>query len=55
MSGALSYRDALIANIAPDEARREIEKHGQSWEDFLAEYGAQEFYDGADVLGWLGY
>lgn len=42
-------------DINPDEARREVDKHGASWEDFLAEVGEKPVYTGAEVLGWLGY
>lgn len=44
------------------EARREVERHGQSWAEFVADnrasiYGDPErcTYNTARVLEWLGY
>jgi hypothetical protein len=51
----MTYEEALDATVTRDEAKREIEKHSASWDDFVAEHGDHETYEGETVLGWLGY
>lgn len=41
--------------VSRSEARHEIARHGMNWDDFTAECGDSDRYNGADVLGWLGY
>ena len=41
--------------VSRAEARHEIARHGLDWQDFTAECGDSVEYNGADVLGWLGY
>ena len=50
-----SYEEAMEAEVSADEARREIEKHGLSWQDFLNDVGMKDMYIGQEVLDWLGY
>lgn len=50
-----TYEEAREARVTREQARREIEKHGCSWADFLAECGDHPIYRGAVVLDWLGY
>lgn len=54
----MTYDEAIEAHdITRQEARAEIDRHTAEggWEAFIAECGDLEFYDGATVLGWLGY
>lgn len=52
----MTFEDALEAVVTFEEARHEIEdQHGHSMADFTEEFGVCDEYDGADVLGWLGY
>lgn len=55
MSSSLDYVEAYIATVSKDEARREIERHGVLFSDFVEKYGDREEYTGGDVLDWLGY
>lgn len=50
-----SYEDAAEATVTKEQARREIEKHGCDWVEFLSEVGDKSEYRGAEVLDWLGY
>jgi hypothetical protein len=51
----MEYLEAIEAVVTIEEAKREIALHGANFDDFAAEYGRNDEYDGADVLGWLGY
>ena len=51
----MSLDDAWDADVTRIEALAEIRKHSACWEDFLAEVGDKEIYEGSEVLGWLGY
>ena len=51
----MTYLEALIANISREEAKREIRLHGESWANFVAEFGDREDYIGEEVLAFLGY
>jgi len=53
--GYNSYEEAVEAEVSADEARREIEKHGLEWQDFLNDVGMKDLYTGQEVLDWLGY
>jgi hypothetical protein len=50
-----SYEEAVEAEVTADQARREIEKHGLEWQDFLNDVGMKDLYTGQEVLDWLGY
>jgi hypothetical protein len=50
-----SYEEAVEAEVSADEARREIEKHGLEWQEFLNDVGMKDLYTGQEVLDWLGY
>lgn len=41
--------------VTAREARREVEKHGSNWTEFLQDVGTRDTYQAWDVLGWLGY
>ncbi len=51
----MTYDEAMTSNVTAAEAKREVLNHGVLWSDFTKEYGEFEEYEGADVLGWLGY
>ena len=51
----MDYLEAMNCTVTYDEAEGEINKHGGSMEDFEADYGVHEEYEGSDVLAWLGY
>lgn len=52
----MNYEDAVEATVTREEARREIDKHDcDGWDAFIADVGDKPEYDGAEVLGWLGY
>lgn len=51
----MNYQDAIIATVFADEAKREIELHSASWEEFCKEVGLRPYYFGWEVLDWLGY
>jgi hypothetical protein len=51
-----SYEEAVQASdITPKIAKREIERHGVKWEEFVAEVGEKPVYTGKEILDWLGY
>lgn len=37
------------------EALHEVKEHGIELEEFYAEFGDQETYNGGAILSWLGY
>lgn len=41
--------------VTAAEARREIERHGAVWTEFIDERGERGEYDALSVLHWLGY
>lgn len=41
--------------VTAAQAKREIEKHSLSFEDFVKECGKRASYKGSTVLNWLGY
>lgn len=47
------FRDEPVVSRA--EAIAEVNKHGLPVSEFLSEMGDEEEYNGAEVLGWLGY
>ncbi|HKN70002.1 MAG TPA: hypothetical protein VJX30_03160 [Terriglobales bacterium] len=51
----MTYEDAIETVVSSREAQREIERHSCSFAEFQALYGVRADYNGADVLGWLGY
>ena len=51
----MDYQEAMEATVSRLEARREVEKHGADYYEFLTEVGERDMYHGSDVLGWLGY
>lgn len=51
----MTYEQAIEATVTRDEALAEIAAHGIDFSEFVEEYGDREEYEGADVLGWLGY
>lgn len=44
-----------LDDVSSKQARAEIEKHGQNWNEFVREVGNKPKYTGAEVLEWLGY
>ena len=51
-----TYDEAMAGfEVTKEEARREVEKHGIDWEEFVDEMGRIDCYDSAEVLAWLGY
>ena len=49
------YESAEGMTISKARAKKEIAKHGSSWDEFIADNGELEEYDAQDVLAWLGY
>lgn len=47
------FRDEPM--VSHSEAIAEVAKHGASIPEFYAELGLVDEYNGAEVLGWLGY
>ena len=56
-NSTMTYEEAINATITKEEARREIELHGLSFDDFVEDAGDGEAltYPGQKVLEWLGY
>lgn len=51
-----TYDEAMAGfEVSETEARREVEKHGIDWQEFVEEMGRRDCYDSAEVLAWLGY
>lgn len=48
---------ALVENTVyhKEDVKAELAKQGASFEDFTKEFGWNEFYEGEDVLAFLGY
>jgi hypothetical protein len=51
----MNYEQAIKAIISAKQARIEIERHGLSYADFIADCGKREAYKGKTILDWLGY
>jgi hypothetical protein len=52
----MTYEEAAQhLEISPTEARREIEKQGEDWQEFVNAFGVQSVYYSDDVLEWLGW
>ncbi len=51
----MTYDEAIQSTVTNQEARREIQLHSASWDEFIAEYGDCAEYAGKTVLAWLGY
>ena len=52
----MTYEEAAQhLEISPTEARREIEKQGEDWQEFVDTFGVQSVYYSDDVLEWLGW
>lgn len=49
------YESAEDIIISQSRAKKEIEKHGANWDDFIEECGEKADYDAQFVLRWLGY
>ena len=49
------YESAEGMTISKERAKKEIVKHGSSWEEFIADMGDNANYDAQAVLAWLGY
>lgn len=49
------YQSACEAVVTKAQARREVEKHGLTWVEFVIDVGDRETYQGREVLDWLGY
>ena len=55
-NNAMTYEEAAQhLEISPTEARREIEKQGEDWQEFVDTFGVQSVYYSDDVLEWLGW
>jgi len=50
----MDFQEAMDYEPTRAEATRELEKHGATWGDFVAETG-NEKPTGQDILNWLGY
>jgi len=52
----MTYEEAAQhLEISPAEARREIEKQGEDWQEFVDTFGVHSVYYSDDVLEWLGW
>lgn len=51
----MNYVEAIEATISAKQARIEIERHGLSYADFVADCGKRDSYKGKTILDWLGY
>ena len=49
------YESAEGMTISKERAKKEVEKHGSSWSEFLLDNPEKGEYDAQDVLAWLGY
>lgn len=49
------YESAEGVTISKERAKKEIEKHGSSQLEFIADMGDDANYDAQAVLAWLGY
>lgn len=51
----MTEEEAREITVTALAARREIEEHGASWDDFIGDYDDKPEYEGWEVLDWLGY
>jgi len=51
----MSYEDAVTTKVTRSQALAEVRRHGASESEFFADVGDKDVYQGAEVLGWLGY
>lgn len=51
----MTYEDAIQWTVTASQAKREIEKHGCEWSEFVQDCGDKATYSGKTVLDWLGY
>jgi len=51
----MDYEQAIETMVTRKQARQEIERHYQSFDEFMAECGDRQEYSGKVVLDWLGY
>ncbi len=49
------YESAEGIAISKERAKKEIEKHGSSWLEFVQDMGDNVSYNAQSVLAWLGY
>ncbi len=49
------YESAEGIIISPEHAKKEVEKHGCSWDEFVQDMGLRNIYEAHAVLIWLGY
>lgn len=49
------YESAEGYTISKERAKKEIAKHGSSWDEFVVDNGELDDYDAQAVLAWLGY
>ena len=57
MSGYSSSQEVFDdePEVTRAEAMHEIRIHNQEWSEFVRDHGDHDTYNGAVVLGWLGY
>ena len=51
----MTLAEAWEVEVTREEAVREIKRHGLEPQEFFAEVGDREVYEGGEVLGWIGY
>lgn len=49
------YESAEGMTISKERTKKEVEKHGACWEEFLLDNPEKDEYDAQEVLAWLGY
>lgn len=49
------YESAEGVTISKERAKKEIEKHGACWDEFMQGMGLRNSYEAQAVLVWLGY
>jgi len=49
------YESAEGYTISKERAKKEVEKHGSSWEEFVQDIGLRDIYVAQAVLAWIGY
>lgn len=49
------YESAEGMTISKERTKKEIEKHGSNWLEFVEDMGDNASYDAQAVLAWLGY
>lgn len=51
----MTYDEAIEAIVSKAAVMYELRRHGADASEFFAECGDHDEYEGASVLGWLGY